>query len=606
MEPRFVLTALVLTAALAGCLTDPQPGPGEGGAGSDAGPAALGDAVVAAAHRLAAEAGAEVLRDGGNAVDAAAAVQWALNVVEPEFSGVGGGSFLLLYLADGDRLVLVDGRETAPAGTAPDQYASSDDDHPDRMGYSTGVPGTVAAFDLAVGRWGDLGWARTFDPAIRLAEEGFEVYPYLSRMIATHDDELRSWPPSARLFLQGALCPFETEPCLGGAPLLPGQTLRQVDLARTFRALQAEGPGAFYNGSIGRAVADTVRVREGTMTAGDLAAYRPVVRDPVCIPYRDAEVCASSPPGGGVVVLQALGILEPLDLGADGRLSADGLHHLVEALRLAYADRAAHVADPAFVEVPTAGLLDPDYLAERRDRIAPDRTRDHPPGDPWPHHGAGNGSGAASDGAASGGAGNGSGTVTWSSRGGHTTHFSVVDHEGNVASVTSTIESGFGTGMVVPGWGFLLNDELTDFTWATGTINSPEPGKRPRSSTSPTIVLQDGRPVMAVGAPGGTTIPSTVVEVVLHVIEHGMELGDAVEAGRFVPRTWPQVLWDRELGDPGVHADLAGRGHRFVQWSAGGVGNVHALLLGPDGAWQGWADSRRHQGAAVVVEAPGR
>jgi len=575
------LAVLLVTAGLAGCIGDEGDPAGEGSADENDEPRQ--PAIVAAARPQAAKAGAEILRQGGNAVDAAVATQLALNVVEPNVSGIGGGLFMLVYLEDANRVVTIDGRETAAAGTQPDQYENSDDENPDWMGYSVGVPGTLAAMHHALTEYGTMDLNATTDPAIQLAEDGFKVYPYLSQQIAQNWDELASWPASADKFLVGAACLDNDTGCVGGAPLPPGSTLTQPDLADAFETLAQQGPSAFYGGSIGESIVDTVQEREGPMTLEDLEGYEAIERRPLNVTYEDRSVLSAPPPSGGTIVLETLGILD--GMAAEAHDSAADIHRVLEALKLAYADRRAHVADPAFVDVPTEGLLDPAYLDERRDRIGPDQANPDPqPGDPWAHE-------ERNDTRENG---------TASSQGRHTSHFVVADHEGNVVSVTTTIESAFGNGQVVPGHGFLLNDELTDFTWETGEINSPAPNKRPRSSMSPSLVLEEGEPVMAVGSPGGLTIPSSVVEVVRKAHTHGLRLEDAVETSRQYPlHPPPEVYVDRQPPAETLQG-LQDRGHEPRPLPQG-IGNVHAIQREPGGGWSGWADTRRGQGGVVTV-----
>lgn len=586
MRARALLLALAtLTAGLAGCAGPSPSDPSTGDPAEE--PEAADTALVAAAHGAAAEAGAEVLREGGNAIDAAAATQLALNVVEPHFSGIGGGLFLVAYLADEDRLVVVDGREVAPGGLDVDEVRDRDDENPTWQGYRVGVPGTLAALDHALDAYGTRDLGDVDDPAVQLARDGFEVYPYLSTVIQQNRDKLASWPASADVFLEGAVCVDREAGCVGGTAPPPGTTLEQPDLADTLEQV-AQGPAAFYEGPIGGDVADTVQARHGAMTPADLASYEPVEREPIEVAFANRTVASAPPPSGGTIVLQALGMLDGLLDGA-GFQQGPAVHRTLEALKLAYADRRAHVGDPAVVDVPTQGMLDPAYLDQRREQIGPEANTDPQPGDPWAYQ-EGNGTEANASAARS---------VS------HTSHFVVADHEGNVVSTTTTIERAFGTGMVVPGRGFLLNNELNDFAWDDeDSVNAPAPDKRPRSSMSPTVVLDEGEPVAAVGSPGGLTIPSTVTEVTRNLLAHEVDLETAVEASRQYPmHPPPEVLVDRDL-PPATLADLEDRGHRPVPTGLG-IGNVHAIeRLGDDG-WTGWADTRRGQGGVVTVEAGG-
>lgn len=562
--------------------------------GGDDGAVSIGlarGAVVAAAHPLAAEAGAEMLRAGGNAVDAAAAVQWALNVVEPEMSGLGGGAFLLLWLADEQRAVVLDGREVAPGAATADMFMNRPaGEDPDRMGYAVGVPGTLAAFAKALRDHGTMSLVDTMGPAIRLAEEGFTVDEHLAAYAAENLDELRSWPPSAAVFVNGATCPpvlpapvGGVAGCVGGTALAEGDRLVQPDLASTFRTLSRYGTGAFYDGPLAEAIVATAAQRGGRMTTSDLASYQVAVREPLRASYGNVEVVTMPPPGGGLTVLQTLLLLEGLDVASLGHNTADSLHVLIEAMHLAFADRAAYVGDPSFVDVPVAGLLDPSYLDTRRALIDMNRANDHVQA-------------GAPPGSRPGGR-----TVAERDGDGHTTHFVVVDARGNIASVTTTLESAFGTGLMVPGYGFLLNDELTDFDATPGGVNEVEPGKRPRSSMSPTLVLRDGEPILALGSPGSRAIIGSVAQVTMNVIDHGMPLRSAVEAGRLYSPEFPYVYWDREL-DIDTVAALEARNHTMVHNSGARIGNVQAAML-VDGGWVGVADTRGAPGGVVSLPA---
>lgn len=590
---QILLASAFVAAALAGCLAE---GPHEGADGP-----ALSTGLVATVHPLVAAAGAEMLKRGGNAADAAAAVQWALNVVEPPMSGLGGGALILLWLQAEQRFVFIDGREMAPGASTPDQFLLPGGEPQNALvahmrGYAVGVPGTLRAFELAVDRYGTVPLADTFDPAIRIAEEGFPIDAYLASYIAGAEVKLKSWPASARIYLRDVACPPESVPlavagnsgCVGGRPLREGEVLSNPDLAKTFRLLQEDGPDALYTGPVASAIVETQAAREGRMVEADLARYEAKERGPLETAFRGARVVSAPPPSaGGLTMLEMLGILEPFDLAASGLNAAPTLHLMIEAMHLAYQDRYAYIGDADFVDVPVQGLLDPDFHAERRALIDPGRANPEPrPGDPWVHNGP------------SGGEPGPRGEApAWD--GNHTTHFVVVDGWGNVAAVTTTIESGFGTGMTVPGYGFLLNNELTDFDFRPGGPNQVEPYKRPRSSMTPTIVLADGKPVLALGSPGGTTITTTVMQVLLNVLEHGLALGKAVEAARIYSSDHPAVSWESGISQS-ARDELASKGHQ----PAGGasqIGNVQSALLVSPGTWFGVADNRAGQGAVAYV-----
>lgn len=586
---------LLATLVLAGCAEGPF------GPGADGTRATPSRAIVVASSALGAEAGAEVLRQGGNAIDAAAAVALALTVVEPGLSGIGGGGFLLYRAADG-RATALDGRETAPAASTADQFllpgalAPQPSERAHTRGYAVGVPGAVALWDEALARWGTMGWREVAAPALRYAEEGFSVEAVLARELADPvvQQKLKLWPASAEAFFHDARCPpptpLEAEiGCIATRPYAEGETLVRPDLARTLRLLQEGGRSAFYEGEVADAIVATQAAREGRMTLADLAAYEVVEHEPLRMLHRGDEILAMPPPGGGVILLHMMGLLEPMGLAADGHNSGAALHKIVEAQHLAYADRAAYLADPAFVDVPVAGMLHPDYLAARRALIG-ERANPHvEPGDPAAYEGREDARREAR-----------AGDLRADS---HTSHIVVVDHDGNVASATVTVEAVFGNGQVVPGYGFVLNNELTDFDGVPGGANEVAPGKRPRSAMSPTIVLREGEPHLVVGAAGGPTIIMSVLQLLQNTLEHGMDAQAAIAAGRVhsaahaAPQ--PDVTWDRDVGED-ARRELRERGH-MPSPAAGSIGRA-ALALRVDGAWTGAAEVRGGPGGVVVVD----
>lgn len=495
--------------------------------------------VVSVSHPLAAEAGALMLERGGNAIDAAAAIQFALNVVEPQFSGIGGGGFMMVHLARSGRTFMVDGREKAPAAATPEMFqltgvpAASLFTVASTSGISVGVPGTLMAVDTAVKRWGRLSLAETLKPAIRLAAEGFAINRFLAGNIAGDGGRTQQQPETAALFRPG------------GVPLAEGDLLVQPDLARTFKLIAARGIGVFYRGEIARAIVDAQqRVRtqapiapqpdeaSGRMTLDDLNRYNVVIRKPTSFRYRGYRLKSASPPSsGGLTVGQMLKMLERYPVGDPalgfGFGSFNTLHVMIEAMRLGFADRAVWMGDDDFVPVPKRGLLNPAYIDTRANMIMLGQRMATPTaGDPWAYE-----DGAAEPYEVE--------PAEASEEGVHTTHFSVVDKWGNVVSFTTTIESTWGTGILVPGYGFLLNNELTDFnlapTFDPGVnpgANDVAPNKRPRSSMAPTILFRRGEPIAAYGSPGGATIINSVLNITLNLIDHGMTLQQAIDAPR--------------------------------------------------------------------------
>lgn len=509
--------------------------------------------MVVTNHPLASAAGAEMLAGGGNAVDAAVAALFALTVVEPMMVGIFGAGHAHLFLAGGSHTV-IDGYTTAPAAARPDVYRPLSDTWPDYMEAagrensvglrSVGVPGTLAAWCEMLGRFGTLDLATVLAPAIRHAERGFRVTGYLAECVTESAADLALFAESARTFLPG------------GAPLRRGDLLAQSDYAVTLRAVAAEGPQALYGGALGRRVAEHVARDGGLITLDDLLRYRTVERAPVRGTYRGFDVAGCPPPsGGGIHLIQLLNILEGCDVAALGYGTVDGIHLLAEALKIAFADRAAATGDPAFVDVPVARLVARDYAASRRAGIDMARARAH-------------GAGVAAAGSP------------------HTTHVTVADGDGNVVAATQTINSLFGSKATVPGTGMLLNNTMALFDPHPGHVLSAAPGKRMTSSMAPTIVLRDGRPVLALGLPGGVRIFASVLQALVNVIDHGMSLQEAVEA----PRVWTQGQeLEVELAVPeGVRAGLAARGHPVVPVAhvAGGMG---AIALDTDGTLTGAA-----------------
>ena len=494
--------ALLLASAPAPAFAEPAPPPAQG--------------VVSAADPRAAAAGAEMLRAGGSATDAAIATMLALGVVEPQSSGIGGGGFLLTAQAGGG-IDSYDGREAAPAAANPQWFFR--DGHPLDHGAavpggrSVGVPGNLSLAALAHRQHGRLPWARLFDPAIRLARDGFAVTPRLNATLAMAKRTAALDPAGRALWFDAA-----------GEPLAVGSTVRNPALAMMLERIAREGPAAFYAGSNATAIADAVAhspVNPAPMTAADISAYHARNAPPVCAPYRTWKVCSMGPPSaGGITVLQVLGMVQRFDLSALGANSPVAWHLIAEAERLAFADRDRFVADPSFVRVPVKGLLDPAYIAGRSALIRPDATLPLAlPGTP-----------AGADMALAPGA-------PIDEHG--TTHFVAVDAEGNVASYTSTVESAFGSGLVVNG--YLLNNELTDFNLdpdrdGRATANRVEAGKRPRSSMSPVVVYDAaGKIRLAAGAAGGVTIPVQVIRLLIGTLDWGMDARSAIAQGVVMP-----------------------------------------------------------------------
>ncbi len=522
--------------------------------------------MVAAAHPLAAEAGIEVLRAGGNAIDAMVAVQAVLGLVEPQSSGLGGGAFLVYYDAESGELTTFDGRETAPLAADGDYFLGMDGEPVpfwDAVigGRSVGVPGTPKLLDVVHARYGARPWAELLEPAIALAEDGFEVTPRLAGSVAEARG-LDRFERTRDFFLPD------------GAPLAAGETLTNPAYARTLRAMQAARSAPFYEGDIALAIVATTTAEGGILTVEDFRAYEVVERDPVCAGYRGLDVCGMGPPSsGGLTVGQILGMLEHVDVATLG-YGVEAAHLIAETSRLAFADRAVYVADSDFVDVPVAGLLDPVYLTMRaqlvdRDVATPDAEAGFPPRRGLPAF-------APQDQPEPPG----------------TSHFVVVDAAGNAVSMTTTIESGFGSRLMTDG--FLLNNELTDFSFrpeidGRPVANRVEGGKRPRSSMSPTIVMRDGAPYLLTGSPGGSRIIGYTTMSLLGLIDWGLEPQQAVELGHVVNRGGAT---DLEEGTEAASfaTELRERGHEVNVRAL--TSGLHVVRIDADGL-AGGADPRR-------------
>jgi gamma-glutamyltranspeptidase/glutathione hydrolase len=527
--------------------------------------------MLVAAHPLAVEAGIGILQRGGTAIDAAVAVQMVLNLVEPQSSGIGGGGFILHYSAAGSKLVAYDGRETAPGAARADRFIGTDGRPLEFLdavvgGRAVGAPGVLRALELAHARYGKLPWAELFQPAIRLASEGFRLSPRLHGLLSSvrlpaRDQFMR------RMYYQD-----------DDTPKPVGTFLKNTALADTLRIIAAQGAGAFYEGEIARDIVRKVKnaPNPGDLSEDDLAQYRAKQRESVCGPYRQWKVCGMPPPSSaGIAVLQVLGVLQ--------RLAPDGLpsdsirtaHLIAEAERLAYADRERYLADSDFVPVPLAGLLASEYLDVRAALVRSDRTLSHalpgkPPGAPLAEL-----ANDASPELAS------------------TTHLSIVDAEGNAVAMTASIEFPFGSQQMVRG--FLLNNELTDFSFVAQqdgnrVANRIEPGKRPRSAMAPTMVFDhDGKLVLVLGSAGGSAIINHVVKTLVAVLDRDLDIQQAIDLPNFGSRNGPTEL-ERASDAAGWAESLRALGHEvsLIEMTSG----VHGIQR-THGGWSGGADSRR-------------
>jgi gamma-glutamyltranspeptidase/glutathione hydrolase len=544
----------------------------------------------------------EILRHGGNAVDAAVAANATLGVTEPYVAGIGGGGFMVVYLAKEHRVVTIDGRETAPAAFQQDAFIDPQTHqpipfYPQRVtsGMAVGVPGTLATWAKAVSLYGKLPLRKLLRPAIEVAERGFVVDQTYHDQTEMNRPRFQAFTSSRALYLT----PDGQTPAVGSI-------VRNPDLAETYELIAHDGPGALYGGPIGEALVQTVDhppvapdsqlgfpVRPGVMTTADVAHYVAPLRGPTHVNYRGYDVYGMGPPSsGGSTVGEALNILEGFDLsGADHALA---LHRYLESSRLAFADRNRWVGDPAYVDVPLDGLLSKGFAAERRCLIGPTAlTSPVAPGDPHPPYNttcSSSGTASARD-----------------TEGTSTNHLVVVDRFGNVVSYTTTIEQIAGSAIAVPRYGFLLNNELTDFDPAPPTSGAPDPnlpagGKRPRSSMSPTIVLHDGRPLLTLGSPGGATIITTVLQILLNRLDFGMSLPDAIAAPRASQRNSSTTQ-----AEPGFIAQYGSElttrfGQRFS--STAEIGAATGIELLPNGQLEAVAEPIRRGGGDAEVVCP--
>lgn len=573
MTPLSTILALGAALASPALAQDPPAQPESTTALAERASVEAAEFMVAAAHPLAAQAGYDVLAAGGSAADAAVAVQLMLNLVEPQSSGLGGGAFLLYWDASAQALTSFDARETAPASAGPDYWLTPDGAATGFWeavvgGRSVGVPGVPKLLETLHARHGRLPWAELFQPTIDLAEAGFPVSARLAAAIAENAPKGLDAFPEARGYF------FAPD----GGPLAEGARRDNPDLARTLRLFAAEGARPFYEGAIAGDIVAAVRTdaNPGELTLEDLSSYRVIERAPVCLDYRAWEICGMGPPSsGGLTVGQILGMLAAFDLGAPGS-NFDPDHLFLEASKLAFADRGLYMADADFIEMPTAGLLDPAYLATRAAQIDPGRSMDAAsPGEPpWkegqlyapdqdrPEHG--------------------------------TSHFVIVDRHGDMVSATTSIETGFGSRVMTGG--FLLNNQLTDFAFVPEEGGKPvanrvEGGKRPRSSMSPTFVFEDGAPILLIGSPGGARIIPYVARSLVGILDFGLDPQAAIDRPHLASQgAGPGVDVEEGLGAADAIAALAALGHQAE--AANLNSGLHAITI-DGGVLRGGADKRR-------------
>lgn len=541
--------------------------------GSIVAPARGTNGMVATQEAQATRIGVEVLNKGGNAVDAGVAIGFALAVTLPEAGNLGGGGFMLIHCGGTEETVVIDYREMAPGRASRDMFLDEQGEIDlMRVRFShlaVGVPGTVAGLALAQARYGTLSLEEVLAPAVALAQEGIVVSPELAASLSAASAHLRRWPETARIF-------FKPD----GSPYRVGERLVQRDLARSLQQIAKQGPAAFYEGAVAEKIAREMEVHGGLITKADLRGFRAVMRQPVVGTYRGYTIRSVPPPSsGGVHLIQLLNLLEGFPMGQLGANSVATIHLMAEAMKLAYADRSRYLGDPDFVKVPVTGLISRDYAAQSRQQI--DRIRARPsesiaPGDPLCCESA------------------------------QTTHYSVMDAAGNVVSNTYTLNFAYGSGIVVAGTGILLNNQMDDFSAKPGAANAyglvggeanaVMPGKRPLSSMTPTIVFKDNRPILATGTPGGSRIITTVLQIILNVIDHGMEIATATAT----PRVHHQWLPDLLQVEPGLRVEtlgeLAKKGHAIEMRDA--MGSVQSIVRDESG-FLGVSDPRTPAGLAL-------
>lgn len=528
--------------------------------------------MVSSAHELASKAGVEIMQKGGNAIDAAVATALALNVVEFNASGIGGGGFMIVRFAETGETVCLDYRETAPASATKDMYASEQSKKEKWSAYggkSIAVPGWLKGICHALDKYGTMSFAQVAEPAIRLAEEGFVVAPMQREIILESYENLVKYNGTDIPFLEEEL------------PIEPGRTLKQPALGKLFRLIGEKGADVFYKGEVAEAIVAAVNNADGNMTMDDLAGYKMYERKPIMGTYRGYQVYSMPPSSsGGTHIVQLLNIMENFDVKAMKPGSAEFAHTFAEATKLVFADRTKYMADTAFVDVPLAGLQSKEYAKELAAKIDAKKVAGKvEAGDPWKYE-------ESRKSAYVGGHG---------SERQSTSSFSVVDQQGNIVTSTNTINYFCGSAVYVKEYGFLLNDEMDDFSQAPASVNAPEPGKRPLSSMSPTIVLDpEGAPFMSIGAAGATRIITALPQIIMNVIDFGMGMDEAIEAGRFHNQEGLLLRVDEGRMNDAAIALLEKEGYELEEVGPGTLGTAQGILFDKaKGRMNGGADSRR-------------
>jgi len=533
-------------------------------------------AMVSVQEAVAAEIGLQVLKDGGNAVDAGVAVALALAVTLPRAGNLGGGGFMLVHDAKSGETRAIDYREMAPASATRDMYLDADGNADSNLsrfhGLAVGVPGTVAGMQLALETYGTMTLAEAAAPAIKLAEDGIVVTADLADSLKALEKRLKTWPASAAIFYKP-----------DGSFYEPGDVLKQPDLAATLKKIASEGPDGFYKGAVAEAISASVNEAGGAMSLEDLAGYKAVIREPVTGNYRGYDIVSMPPPSsGGTHIIHILNVMEGYPIGFLGHNSSDTIHLMAEAMKRAYADRSEYLGDPDFTDVPVKALTSKDYAEKIRNGISLNRATPSStikPGTLTPYE---------SD---------------------QTTHFSIVDKDGNAVSNTYTLNFSYGSGMTAAGTGVVLNNEMDDFSAKPGVpnaygliggdANAVEPRKRPLSSMSPTIVLKDGKPFLVTGSPGGSRIITTTLQVISNMVDHGMNVAEATNASRIHHQWLPDEI---RVEQGGLSRDtvsaLEAKGHRIAVKSV--MGSTQSIHVDTEkGLLLGASDSRRTGSATV-------
>lgn len=572
---RYFLFLCVLTLQL-GCTPTPQPDDAVSSKVISSTFVSGQNGVVSSRSALASEVGVDIMMAGGNAIDAAVATGFALAVTYPSAGNIGGGGFALIRLADGTIRAL-DSRERAPAAAHRDMFLDEEGNVVPGLATAShaaaGVPGTVDGLLMLLEAHGTMSRQEVLEPAIRLAEEGFPLPEDLARQFRRVLDSMRDYPASMAKFSKN------------GEPYQAGEIWRQPELARTLRLIAEHGREGFYAGETAAKIVAEMQRGNGLITEQDLADYRSIWREPIRSSYRGYTVWGMPPPSsGGALIAQMLNMLEPFDIGSMGWGSPETIHLMVEAERRAYADRAQHLGDPDYVDVPLAMLIDPEYARERFSDFDPERAT--PSSQVGPGH--------------------------WPEESPQTTHFSVMDQWGNAVALTTTLNSSYGNKIVVEGTGILLNNEMDDFAAKPGVANqfgltgrdanAIEPGKRMLSSMSPTIITKDDQPFLVTGTPGGSTIITTTLQIIINVIDHQMSLEEAVAAPRFHHQWQPDAIWYGPGGIPDeAILALEAKGHKNISLRfRSGIGDANSILYDQETKTiEGMKDPRSDGGAAA-------